>query len=125
MAIREDMGLLAYAPLGAGALTGKYLGGARPPGSRWAVFDQAMRYDKPNGHLATARYVSLAARLGYEPAHLAIAFVLAQPFVTAAIIGATSLQQLQTDLGAADITLSDAAMAAINEIHDDIPNPCP
>ena len=124
-AIREQCGLLAYAPQAAGFLSGKYLGGARPPGSRMAVFKQPSRYDTPRGHAATAAYLEIAEAHGLEPCQMAVAFVLSRPFVTAAIVGATSMTQLRNAIGATDVRLSAAALEQIEAIHADNPNPCP
>ncbi|HSK41201.1 MAG TPA: NADP(H)-dependent aldo-keto reductase [Arenibaculum sp.] len=125
VAIREDAGLLAYSPLGGGTLTGKYLDGRLPPGSRRAIDPRKSRYVTPNGDAATRAYVELAARHGIDPARLAIAFVLRQPFVTSAIIGATSLDQLRTDIDAAQVSLPDEVLDEIERIHEVYPDPCP
>ena len=125
VAIREDAGLLAYSPLGGGTLTGKYLDGRLPPGSRRAIDPRKSRYVTPNGDAATRAYIELAARHGIDPARLAIAFVLRQPFVTSAIIGATSLDQLRTDIDAAQVSLPDEVLDEIERIHEVYPDPCP
>lgn len=125
IALREQVGLLAYSPLGAGNLTGKYLGGAIPPGSRRAVASQFTRYDGPNVPDATARYVALAQAHNLDPAHLALAYVTSRPFVTATIIGATSLDQLRTHIGSIDITLDQDVLDGIETIHRAIPDPAP
>jgi aryl-alcohol dehydrogenase-like predicted oxidoreductase len=69
--------------------------------------------------------VALARRHGLDPAAMAIAFAARRPFVTSAIIGATSLEQLKTDIAAAGLKLSDAVREDIERIHLDYPNPCP
>ena len=125
IAMREQCGLLAYSPLAAGFLTGKYIGGVRPAGSRMAVFNQTSRYETPNGQNATEKYVAVAKRHGLDPAQMAIAFVAAQPFTTSAIIGSTSMEQLKTDIGAAELTLDEAVLKDIEAVQDDLPNPCP
>lgn len=125
IAIREEVGLFAYSPLGFGALTGKYLGGARPEGSRLKLFPAFTRNFKPRGIEATERYVRLARNHGLEPAAMAIAFVNTRPFVTSNIIGATNEDQLSVNLSAEDLILSDEVLAGIEEIHNDIPNPAP
>jgi len=122
---REQVSLLAYSPLGQGYLTGKYEGGALPPRSRKTLFDRLGRYEKGNGPRAISTYVALARRHGLDPAALAIAFAASRPFVTSAIIGATSLEQLKTDIAAADLELSDALLEDIEQIHLDYPNPSP
>lgn len=124
-ALREQVGLLAYSPLAAGNLTGKYLGGTTPSGSRRAVAKQFVRYDTVGQLPASARYVALAHAHGLDPAQLALAYVNSRPFVTSTIIGATSLDQLRTDIGSIDLTLSAEILSEIEAIHRAIPDPCP
>lgn len=123
--LREDVGLLAYAPLAAGTLTGKYLGGQWPAGARRTLWPDNRRYQGPQADKATAAYVNLAKGLGLDPAHLALAFVLRQPFLGAAIIGATTLAQLKTNIAAADVQLGDDALKALEDIHKIYTYPCP
>jgi aryl-alcohol dehydrogenase-like predicted oxidoreductase len=125
VAHREQVGLLAYSPLGQGYLTGKYEGGALPAGSRKRLFDRLGRYEKGNGPRAISAYVALARRHGLDPAQMAIAFAMSRSFVTSAIIGATSLDQLKTDIDASDLVLSPDVFADIDQMHLDYPNPCP
>ncbi|NLH81479.1 MAG: aldo/keto reductase [Phyllobacteriaceae bacterium] len=122
---REGIGLLAYSPLGQGYLTGKYLNGARPAGARTTLFDRGQRYEKVNAEAAIAAYVELAREIGVSPATLALAFVTARPFVTATIIGATTMAQLDEDLAAFDFTLTPEIAAKIDAIHLRFPNPAP
>jgi aryl-alcohol dehydrogenase-like predicted oxidoreductase len=125
VAYREQFGLLAYSPLGQGYLTGKYEDGALPPRSRKTLFDRLGRYEKGNGPRAIFTYVALAHRHGLDPAQMAIAFAMSRPFVTSAIIGATTVDQLKTDIDAAALKLSPEVLADIDHIHLDYPNPCP
>jgi len=122
---REQMSLLAYSPLGQGYLSGKYEGGALPPGSRKTLFDRLGRYEKGNGPRAISTYIALARKHGLDPAQMAIAFSVSRPFVTSAIIGATTMDQLKTDMAAADLKLTQAVLEDIDQIHLDYPNPCP
>jgi aryl-alcohol dehydrogenase-like predicted oxidoreductase len=121
----EQMSLLAYSPLGQGYLSGKYEGGALPPGSRKTLFDRLGRYEKGNGPRAISTYIALARKHGLDPAQMAIAFAVSRPFVTSAIIGATTMEQLRTDIAAADLKLAPAVFEDIEQIHLDYPNPCP
>jgi aryl-alcohol dehydrogenase-like predicted oxidoreductase len=121
----EHMSLLAYSPLGQGYLTGKYEGGALPPGSRKTLFDRLGRYEKGNGTRAISAYVALARKHGLDPAQMAIAFAVSRPFVTSVIIGATTMEQLKTDIDAAQLALPDNVLEDIEQIHLDYPNPCP
>ncbi|OKH87603.1 NADP(H)-dependent aldo-keto reductase [Thalassospira sp. TSL5-1] len=124
--IREDAGLLAYSPLGGGALSGKYLNGARPEGARSTLWPEYFgRYLKENGVKATEAYVKLAQDNGLDPCQMALAYVNSRPFLTANIIGATSMEHLKTNIGSAHITLSDEVLAEIENIQTRWPNPCP
>jgi aryl-alcohol dehydrogenase-like predicted oxidoreductase len=122
---RENVGLLAYSPLGFGVLTGKYLNGARPDQARLTLFSRFQRYINDPGIRCTERYVALARDHGLEPAQMALAFVHSRPFLTSTIIGATSMEQLQTNIDSASITLSKDLLRAIEDIHTAQPNPCP
>lgn len=122
---REHVSLLAYSPLGQGYLSGKYEDGALPPNSRKTLFDRLGRYEKGNGPRAISTYVALARRHGLDPAQMAIAFAVSRPFATSTIIGATTMAQLKADIDAADLQLSDDVLADIEQIHLDMPNPCP
>lgn len=125
VAIREDCGLLPYSPLAFGVLTGKYQGGARPPGARLTLFPSFQRYVNPRSIEATERYLAIAREHGLDPAQMALAYVNTRRFVTSNIIGATTLEQLDTDLGSDDIELSDAVLESIEAVHAEIPNPSP
>ncbi|UTW56713.1 NADP(H)-dependent aldo-keto reductase [Kordiimonas sp. SCSIO 12610] len=124
--IREECGLLAYSPLASGALTGKYIGGAKPAGARMTLFgDQYPRYFNEQGKLATVAYVDLAKKHGLDPSQMANTFVNLQPFLTSNIIGATNLDQLKTALDTADMTLSEDVLKDIEAIETLYPMPCP
>ncbi|WP_237058019.1 NADP(H)-dependent aldo-keto reductase [Microbulbifer sediminum] len=125
MAIREQCGLLAYSPLAFGALSGKYLGGRKPEGARLTLFERFQRYSGARAVAATEEYVALAREAGLDPAQMALAFVNRQPFVTSNIIGATNLEQLQSDIASAELELGDDLLQAIEAIHSDNPNPAP
>lgn len=124
-ATREEVSLLAYSPLGQGALTGKYLNGALPRGSRKHLFDRLARYQTPNADPAIAAYVKLAGKFGIDPVHLALQFVTSRSFVASTIIGATSLDQLKTALASRDFSWSDEVEKRVNAIHLKYTNPCP
>ncbi|WP_448191804.1 aldo/keto reductase [Azospirillum sp. sgz301742] len=123
--LREDVGLLAYSPLGAGTLSGKYLGGVVPPGTRRAIDHRKSRYATPNADAATQAYLDVARRHGLSPTQMAIAFVLRQDFVASALIGATNMEDLKSNIGALDVTLSDEVMQEIEAVHARLPDPCP
>jgi len=125
VAIREDCGLLAYSPLGFGALSGKYLDGPPPAGSRGALFPDFKRNFTDRAVEATADYVALARRHGLDPAQMALAFVNTRRFLTSTIIGATTPEQLETDLASIDLELPGDAIDGIEAIHKRICNPAP
>lgn len=115
LAFHEDVGLLAYSPLAAGAISGKYLGGVLPPGTRGAVAGSAYRnnqYTEP----AIRAYIELADQHGLDVNQMAIAFCLTKPFMTSVIIGATTMDQLKTNIAAADVTLSPEVLDGIQQI---------
>lgn len=125
IAIREQIGLLAYSPLAFGVLTGKYLDGARPADGRLTLYERFQRYNNPEAQSATAQYVALAREHGLDPGQLALAYVTSRPFVTSNIIGATNLDQLASNLASIDLVLSDEVIAGIEAIHTRQPNPAP
>ncbi|MEX6502364.1 NADP(H)-dependent aldo-keto reductase [Pseudomonas zhanjiangensis] len=125
VAIREQCGLLAYSPLAFGMLSGKYENGARPANARISLYSRFTRYTNPQAEAACSRYVALAREHGLDPAQMALAFVTSQPFVTSNIIGATSLEQLESNLASSELHLDDAVLAAIEAIHKAQPNPAP
>ena len=122
---RENIGLLAYSPLGFGVLTGKYLDGNAPPGARLSRFSYFDRYSNEQAVKATRAYAELARQSGYTPAGMALAFVNSRPFIAANIIGATSLEQLGEDIDSIDLELSEEVLEKIEEIHGGQPNPSP
>ena len=123
MAHHEDVGLLAYSPLAAGLLTGKYLDGARPAGSRATIKEDLGGRMQPGVHKAVAEYVTLARDHGLDPAQMALAFAASRPFTASVILGATSMAQLRTDLGAANLTLSDGVLKDIEAVRRRHPMP--
>jgi len=120
---QEDVGLLAYSPLAASMLTGKYSDGLIPEGSRRTLNDNLFgRYTEKSAPICE-RYVALAREHDMQPAHMALAFCLSRPFMTSAIIGATSMEQLKMNLVAASVTLSDELKQGIYDIYYDHPIP--
>jgi aryl-alcohol dehydrogenase-like predicted oxidoreductase len=120
---QEDITLLAYSPLAAGLLTGKYQDGVVPEGSRMALNGDLGGRKTPRAFEAVDAYLGIAARHGLDPSQMAIAWCLTRPFPTIPIIGATSEAQLATALGAADVTLSPEVLAEIATAHKAHPVP--
>lgn len=125
IAMREQVGLLAYSPLAQGALTGKYLDGKLPAGSRKALYNRMQRYEGPGAEPAIRGYIELAAHFGVDPAQLALKFCDSRQFVTATIIGATTMDQLKTNIAAFDLIWTEEMEKAVNALHALQPNPCP
>lgn len=125
ISIREDVACLPYSPLAGGQLSGKYIGGARPPGARRTIDPRKSRYGSDEAEAATEAYVNLAKDHGLDPNQMAIAYCMRQPFVTSTIIGATSMDYLKTDIASIDLTLSNEVLAGIEAIHQRYPNPGP
>ncbi|MFP4275310.1 MAG: aldo/keto reductase [Paracoccaceae bacterium] len=119
----EQVGLLAFSPLAAGLLTGKYQGGAVPAGSRMAATPGLGGRDTPRAPAAVAAYLQLAARFGLDPVQMALAFVASRPFTASVILGASSLAQLDHALGATALRLSPEQLDAIDETHAAHPMP--
>lgn len=125
MAIREKISLLAYSPLAFGVLSGKYIDGQAPAGSRLALSSRFSRYQNPYAQSATAAYVALARAHHLRPCQMALAFINSRAFTTTNILGATSVQQLRDNIRSLEVTLSADVIAAIDAIHQQYSNPAP
>jgi aryl-alcohol dehydrogenase-like predicted oxidoreductase len=125
VAIREQCGLLAFSPLGMGSLTGKYLNGAKPAGARMTLFPNFPRYTTPRAQEAVAAHVALARKYGLDPAQMALAWVTMRDFVTATIIGATTMDQLKSNIASADVKLPPELLKEIEELHKVFTIPVP
>lgn len=123
---RQGMSLLAYSPLAAGLLSGKYLGGAQPAGARFTLFDSlGARFRKPIVPEAIDAYAALAKRRGISLVQLALGYVDSRWYLGSSIIGATNLEQLREDIAAAQFKLDDETMAEIEALRGRYPNPAP
>jgi aryl-alcohol dehydrogenase-like predicted oxidoreductase len=123
MCLRENIGLLTYSSLGMGVLSGKYLHGAQPAGARFTLYYRNRhRYNPEHAQAAIEAYVAIADKYHLDPSQMALAFARQQAFVSSVIIGATTMQQLQADIKSADITLDDAVIADINDVHVRMPD---
>ncbi|SHO55262.1 NADP(H)-dependent aldo-keto reductase [Vibrio quintilis] len=121
----EGVKLLAYSPMAFGVLSGKYLND-KPQNARCTLFERFnKRYFTPQGIKATKAYTELARAHGLDPAQMALAFVNQRPFVASTIIGATTMEQLKTNIDSVNIELSDSLLSEIDAISATISNPCP
>jgi aryl-alcohol dehydrogenase-like predicted oxidoreductase len=125
IAMREHVGLLAYSPLAQGYLTGKYQNGALPAKSRKTLFGRMQRYENQGASEVIDAYIDLAHEHGLDPAQMALAFCATRPFMTSVIIGATTMDQLKTNIAAASVRVSPELEALINALHQWRGNPCP
>jgi len=126
VSIREQIGLLAYSPLASGYLSGKYRNNQMPKNSRVSLDpDFWSRYNKPNTDVAVDAYFKVAKKYNLDLAQMSLKFCEIQPFMTSVIIGATTMQQLKTDIESVNVNLSEEIIKEINEIQKIYPNPCP
>lgn len=123
LSCNEDVDLLAYSPLAAGLLTGKYRAGAVPEGSRMSLVSNLNGRNTPRAQAAVDAYAALAERHGLDLTKMALAWCLQRPFPCIPIFGATTLAQLDVALDAANLTLSDDVCVAIDDIHRQHPLP--
>ena len=123
--MRENVGLLAYSPMGFGILSGKFLKGESHPNSRIKLFPQFARYNSAQSAEATRLYNEIAIKNGLTLTELSLAFVNQQAFVTSTIIGATTMEQLKENIATIDVVLSDEIIGEINAVHAIIPDPAP
>ena len=122
---REGVSLAAYSPLAFGHLTGKYVDDPDTPGRVTLFLGYAQRYKKPGVPAAAKAYAELARAHGLTPTQLALGFVYHRWFVATTIIGATSLSQLQENIAAYQVRLSEAVLADIEQLHLTMMNPAP
>jgi len=121
---REKISLLAYSPLAAGILSGKYLGGAKPAGARFTLFDSlGIRFRKPMVPEAVEAYAKLAKQRGITLVQLALSYVASRWFLGASIVGATSMAQLKEDIAAAQVSLDAETLEEVRKIQQRYPNP--
>ena len=126
ISIREQSGLLAYSPLASGVLSGKYRNNQKPKGSRLQLFgDYFPRYAGKSSNLAVEEYFKVAKKYKISLAQLSLAFVNQQSFVTSNIIGATTMKQLEENIGSINIKLSTEIIDEINSVHKNNSNPAP
>lgn len=123
LAVNEQITLLAYSPLAAGLLTGKYQNGALPEGSRMALNGDLGGRKTDRVFPAVAAYLDMAARHGFDPIHMALAFSVQRPFPVSTIFGATTCEQLAHILKGLDVTLDAAQLEEIDQIHKAHPMP--
>ena len=127
ISVREKIGLLAYSPLASGYLSGKYRNQIYPKGSRMERYWEfwKYRYNTPNLKNAVEEYYKISKKYNLDISQMSLKFCELQPFMTSVIIGATTMQQLKTDIESVNLNLSDEVIKEINEVQKIYPNPCP
>ena len=123
LSVNEDVGLLAFSPLAAGLLTGKYQDGEVPEGSRMSLNENLSGRKTDRAFKAVDAYLRIAAKYDLDPVRMALAWCVTRPFVCSAIFGATSMAQLERALGANEVQLSHDVLAEIDATHRAIPMP--
>jgi aryl-alcohol dehydrogenase-like predicted oxidoreductase len=117
LARSEKLAVFSYSPLAGGILTGKYGLDRRPESGR--LIDNKMyqtRYGASSNYEIAERFSEIARELGHQPATLAIAWVAANPDITAPLLGARSLEQLDPCLAAAGLVLDAEQVARIGAL---------
>ncbi len=126
VSIREKIGLLGYSPLASGFLTGKYRNNQLPENSRMKRDgDFWTRYNKPNRNKAVEEYYKISEKYSLDVSQMSIKFCEIQDFMTSVIIGATTMEQLKTNIESVNVNLSDDVIKEINNVQKIYPNPCP
>jgi len=126
ISIREKAGLLAYSPLAAGYLSGKYRNNQMPKNSRMDLFyENYPRYHNKRTYKAVDEYFNIAQKYKISLTQLSQAFVNSRDFVTSNIIGATTMKQLKENIDSINISLNQKIMEEVNSVHENIPNPAP
>ena len=123
LSVNEDIGLLAFSPLGTGLLTGKYQNNVVPEGSRMSLGRGLGGRSTARAFEAVQAYLEIGTRHGINPIHLALAFCRTRPFMCSAIFGATSLKQLDCILSSVDVNLSSDVLDEIDHAHRTHPMP--
>ena len=126
VSIRENIGCLSYSPLASGYLTGKYRNKKFPKGSRMERdFDFWTRYRKPNMEEAVEDYYKISQKFDLDMSQMSIKFCEVQDFMTSVIIGATTMEQLKTNVESVKVSLDIEVIKEINNVQKKYPNPCP
>ena len=126
VSIRENIGCLSYSPLASGYLSGKYRNKQFPKGSRMERdFDFWTRYRKPNTSEAVEEYFKISQKFDLDMSQMSIKFCEVQDFMTSVIIGATTMEQLKTNVESVKVNLDSEVIKEINNVQKKYPNPCP
>jgi len=123
IAVAEDCGLLAWSPLATGMISGKYLDGARPDGTRWTLETRGLARDTKAANDAVRAYIAVAEKHGLDVCQMALAYVNTRTFLTSNIIGATNMEQLKSNIASIDIQLAPEVLEEIEAVFRQYPMP--
>jgi len=123
LCVNEDVGFLPFSPLAMGLLSGKYAPDVTPPDTRRQAEATLNGRITPRVWPAIEAYRGVADRHGLDVNQMALAWTLTRPFVASSIFGASTEAQLDTALGAADLTLSEAVLEDLAQVHRAHPMP--
>lgn len=123
IALYEDCGLLAWSPLSRGMISGKYLNGAMPDGSRLSLDARREHRANPQTDAAIEAYIALAKEHQLDVCQMALAFVNQQGFVTSNLIGATTMEQLKSNIASINVDLTKDVLDGIKAIRRQYPAP--
>lgn len=121
----EGVRSLPYSPLAFGRLSGKYRKGAQPEGARLTVWERFARYNGPNSDAAIEEYARIADEAGLDLAQMSLAWINQRDHVASNLIGATTMEQLASNIASVEIQLPGEVRKAIETVHHRFPNPCP
>ena len=122
LAQAEQVGVISYSPLGGGLLSGKYGKSSRPESGRLVENTMYMsRYGDPAYYEIAERFTAHAEERGVHPASLAVAWVMSHPAITAPIIGARNVEQLEASLAALDVEMTPEWRAEISALSIEPP----
>jgi aryl-alcohol dehydrogenase-like predicted oxidoreductase len=114
-----NIGILVWSPLAGGFLTGKYSRSKpAPSGSRFAEAGPFVPFDKELGYRVVEALSEVAARHGATPARTALSWVLSRPAVSSVIVAARKSEQLEDNIGAAELRLSDEEVRLLDAASD-------
>lgn len=124
----EDISYLAWSPLEQGVITGKYRNGARPAGTRMSPEILDGQEDRYGFRFATnddavTEYIEVAKKHNLDICQMAIAFTIRKPYMSSSIIGATTMDQLKTNIDAINLKLSNEVLADIEKVRRKYPVP--
>ena len=115
----HNIGILVWSPLAGGFLSGKYSRtNSAPAGTRFAEAGSFVPFDKDRGYRVVELLKEVADRYGASPARVALSWVLGRPAVSSVIVAARKVEQLEDNIGAVDLRLSDEEVRLLDAASD-------